>query len=166
MSAFFHAPWSPASVRAALSPCITILLVTAGMPLGQAASNSDRFAAAERAHYSTLCRTHKDLSSCSDAVRWSPGDPVLVVALADALARAGRLQEAIRDYRRAAALDANIRGLDAKINAAEAKLAPHRLPRKALIAHDIANASPAKHDAASTSAPQRYSNLDPETQSH
>jgi hypothetical protein len=131
-----------------------LLLFTACV---QAASASDdHFAQAARAHYAALCRVHRDLDSCSDAVRWNPGDPVLVVALADALARARRLPEAIRDYRRVQALEPSMRGLDAKIKAAEAKLTERHAPRKP--AADTASASEA--------AGKHYSNADPEAQSH
>jgi tetratricopeptide (TPR) repeat protein len=134
-----------------------LLLFTACVQPAQAASAADdHFAEAQRAHYAALCRARKDLDSCSDAVRWNPGDPALVVALADALARARRLPEAIRDYRRAAELEPSMHGLDAKISAAEAKLTERRPPRKP--ATDSASANEA--------AGKRYSNADPEAQSH
>jgi tetratricopeptide (TPR) repeat protein len=135
---------------------LLLLLFTACVQPAQAASASnDHFAQAERAHYAALCRARKDLDSCSDAVRWNPGDPALVVALADALARARRLPEAIRDYRRAEALEPSMRGLDAKINAAEAKLTERRPPKK-----------PAADGVSPSEAAKRYSNADPEAQSH
>jgi tetratricopeptide (TPR) repeat protein len=127
------------------------------LPCAAASTADDHFAQAERAHYAALCGARKDLDSCSDAVRWSPGDPALVVALADALARAGRLQEAIRDYSRAQALDPAMRGLDAKIKATGLRLSElrHR-PKKPA-------APPASTEQASA---KRYSNSDPEAQSH
>ncbi len=109
----------------------------------------DHFAATQRAHYSALCHAHKDLDSCSDAVRWSPGDPALVVALADALLRAGRTAEAVRDYRRAADLAPGMHGLDVKIKSAE-----RRAPKK-----------PAG-DRVTANSDKRFSNADPEAQSH
>jgi predicted Zn-dependent protease len=136
---------------------LLLLLFTACVQPAQAASASDdHFAEAARTRYAALCRARKDLDSCSDAVRWNPGDPALVVALADALARAGRLPEAIRDYRRAEALEPAMRGLDAKINAAETKLTERRAPKKPVV--DSASANEA--------AGKRYSNADPEAQSH
>ncbi|HEX4150969.1 MAG TPA: hypothetical protein VHY75_02035 [Steroidobacteraceae bacterium] len=123
----------------------------------EATPPDDHFADAERAHYAALCHARKDLDSCSDAVRWSPGDPALVVALADALMRAGRAEEAIRDYRRAEALDPHLRDLDAKIGAAEARLSVARHARKNL-ATERAGAGPP--------ADKRYSNADPESRSH
>jgi predicted Zn-dependent protease len=134
---------------------LALLLFMACMQPAQTVSASDdHFAQAERAHYASLCRARKDLDSCSDAVRWNPGDSALVVALADALARAKRLPEAIRDYRRAEALEPSMPGLEAKINAAEAKLTVRRAPKKPA-------AAPTNEEAG-----KRYSNADPEAQSH
>jgi tetratricopeptide (TPR) repeat protein len=137
---------------------ITLALICAcARPCAAAIPPDDHFAQAERAHYAALCGARKDLDSCSDAVRWSPGDPALVVALADALARAGRLQEAIRDYSRAQALDPGVRGLDSKIKAAESRLSGlKRRPKKL-------SATTASPDQA---AVKHYSNADPEAQSH
>lgn len=135
---------------------VALLLATPARPREPASPTDDHFAAAERAHYGALCRTRKDLDSCSDAVRWNPGDPVLVVALADALVRAGRLPEAIRDYRRAAALEPGVHGLDAKISEAEAKLAARRRPKIPAADHASADKAPLR----------RYSNFEPEAQSH
>lgn len=145
-------------MSAARPQCWTLLILfTAWVPPGQAASAADdQFAATQRAHYATRCHTHKDLDSCSDAVRWNPGDPALIVALADALARARRLPEALRDYRRAESLEPDMRGLDAKIKAAEAKLSERRAPKKP--AADRASVDP--------TAGKRYSNADPATESH
>ena len=138
--------------------CVALLfLLTAWVTSAQAASASgDPFAARERARYAALCRTHRDLDSCSDAVRWNPGDPALVAALADALARVGRLPEALRDYRRAEALEPGMRGVDAKIKATEARLSERRAPKKPA----------ADHTSVDPAAGKRYSNADPETQSH
>jgi hypothetical protein len=88
------------------------------------------------------CNKH-DVDACYDAIRWSPSDPALLMALGDALLRAQRPADAIRYYRRAGALAPNLRGLSAKISAAEAKFA-----------------------AMSQTASKRYSNAAPETQSH
>ncbi len=134
---------------------VMLLVAAAGIPARPASAAEDRFALAERARYSALCRTRRDLDSCSDAVRWSPGDPVLTAALADALVRAGRVPEALRDYRRAEALDPDMRGLDAKIKSAEARLNQRNKSRKA-----------APDRAAAEAATKRYTNVDPEAQSH
>ncbi len=136
-----------------------LIALTASALSGVAASApDDHFASAERMRYAARCRTHRDLDSCSDAVRWSPGDPVLVATLADALVRAGRVPEGLRDYRRAAALDPGMRGLDAKIKAAELRLNERHAPKK----------PPTDRPAVAADAPagRRYSNVDPEAQSH
>jgi hypothetical protein len=73
--------------------------------------------------------------------------------LADALVRAKRPADAIRNYRRAAALAPNMPGVAAKISAAEAKLSSRRAP-----------GNPAG-DRASVNV-KRYSNAAPEAQSH
>jgi len=134
-----------------------LLLVTAVWVPGEATSASDdRFASAERARYAALCHARKDLDSCSDAVRWSPGDPALIAALADALVRAGRVPEALRDYRRAESIEPGMRGLDARIKATEARLNERNKPKKAPVDRAAVGAADAKH----------YSNVDPEAQSH
>lgn len=145
-------------MSAARPRCWTLLLLLiAWVQPGSAAQvSSDQFAVTERAHYAALCHAHRNLDSCSDAVRWSPGDPTLLVALADALVRARRLPEALRDYRRAESLQPDLRGLDAKIKATEAKLSERRVPKKPAADRPAANPAAAKH----------YSNADPEAQSH
>jgi len=135
-----------------------LLLATVWIP-GEATSASasdDRFASAERARYAALCHARKDLDSCSDAVRWNPGDPALIAALADALVRAGRVPEALRDYRRAESLEPDMRGLNAKIKATEARLNERNKPRKV----------PVDRATADVASPKRYTNADPEAQSH
>ena len=107
---------------------------------------------------SARCASYADLDACDDALRWNPSDPALLVASADALLRAQRPADAIRHYRRAAALVPNMPGLAAKISAAEKRLAAQRA---ALLA--ARRAAAASASAAST---QRYSNAEPETQSH
>jgi tetratricopeptide (TPR) repeat protein len=144
----------PAGAARTLWTGLLILCAAGAGPCCNAATIAeDHFAAAERAHYAALCRSRKDLDSCSDAVRWSPGDPALVVHLADALARAGRLPEAIRDYSRAQALAPAMRGLDARLKAAESRLT--ELKRR-----------PKKPAPAPGSVAKHFSNADPEAQSH
>ena len=135
---------------------VLLVLTACAWPAQAASPSNDHFAETQRAHYATLCRARKDLDSCSDAVRWNPGDPALVVTLADALVRARRLPEAIRDYRRAEAMEPNMRGLDAKIKGAQAKLTERPAPRKPAADGASADEAAAKH----------YSNAEPETQSH
>jgi Flp pilus assembly protein TadD len=89
------------------------------------------------------CSTQSNLEACYDAIRWNPSDPALLMATGDALIRAGRPADAIRNYRRAAQLAPNTHGLAAKITSAEAKLA-----------------------ALNASLNRRYSNAAPESQSH
>jgi cytochrome c-type biogenesis protein CcmH/NrfG len=103
-------------------------------------------AAATAKRDSTRCVTQADLDACNDAIRRHPSDPELLVALADALMRAKRPADAIRHYRRAAALAPRMPGLAAKLSDAESQLASDRAP------------VPARRT--------RYSNAAPETQSH
>jgi cytochrome c-type biogenesis protein CcmH/NrfG len=124
-----------------------LLLSTAAWPREAASPLTDKAAAAKLKRDTVRCRAQADIDACYDAIRWSPGDPALLVGLGDALERAQRPADAIRNYRRAAALAPDTRGLAAKISAAEAKLA-RRPP------------------AANGASAKRYSNAAPETQSH
>jgi cytochrome c-type biogenesis protein CcmH/NrfG len=124
-----------------------LLLSTAAWPREAASPLTDKAAAAKLKRDSVRCREQADLDACYDAIRRSPGDPALLVGFGDALQRAQRPADAIRNYRRAAALAPDTSGLAAKISAAEAKLA-RRAPGT--------NGASAK----------RYSNAAPETQSH
>jgi hypothetical protein len=145
------------TARGVASPALVALVALCTLRSMPSWSAEDHFAATERARYAALCRAHKDLGSCSDAVRWSPGDPVLVATLADALVRAHRLPEALRDYQHARSLQPGMPGLDTKISALEARLNEHHVPRKAQAERAAAGA---------TGAAKHYSNADPETQSH
>jgi hypothetical protein len=93
------------------------------------------------------CRRNADVDACYDALRRHPDDAALLMALGDALMRGGRPMDAVRNYRRAAALAPTLRGLAAKISAAESR------PRQ-------------RRSVADTVATQRYSNMAPETESH
>jgi cytochrome c-type biogenesis protein CcmH/NrfG len=130
-----------------------LLLSTAAWSREAVSPAAGNAAAATLARDSTRCRAQSDLNACYDAIRWNPGDPALLVALADALVRAKRPADAIRYYRRATLLAPTIPGVAAKISAAEAKLSPRRAP---------ANRS---GDRASVNG-KRYSNAAPEAQSH
>jgi cytochrome c-type biogenesis protein CcmH/NrfG len=127
-----------------------VLLCMAARPLEAAPLSADKAAAALKRD-SARCRARADVEACYDAIRWNPGDPALLVALADALARAQRPADAIRNYRRAAALAPNMPGVAAKISAVEAKMSSRR-------------ARPG--DSAGGTAGKHYSNAAPETQSH
>jgi cytochrome c-type biogenesis protein CcmH/NrfG len=108
------------------------------------AASPDAAATAKRD--STRCLTQADMDACNDAIRRNPSDPQLLVALGDALLRAKRPADAVRHYRRAAALAPHMPGLAAKLNDAEEQLASERAPV--------------------TARRTRYSNSAPETQSH
>jgi hypothetical protein len=129
-----------------------VLLCAAARPLEAASISADKAAAAALKRDSARCRGQADVDACYDAIRWNPGDPALLVALADALVRAQRPADAIRNYRRAAALAPNMPGVAAKISALEAKMSSRR-------------ARPGDR-AGGGAAGKRYSNAAPETQSH
>jgi predicted Zn-dependent protease len=90
------------------------------------------------------------IDACYDAIRWRPTDPSLLSALGDAQLRANRPADALRTYKRVAALAPNLPSVTAKITAIEAKLSAKRTPLR----------------AASGDSGKRYSNAAPETQSH
>ena len=127
-----------------------VLLCAGTRPLEAASLSADKAAAAALKRDSARCRAQASVDACYDAIRWNPGDPALLVALADALVRAQRPADAIRNYRRAAALAPNMPGVAAKISAVEAKMSSRR----------------ARPGAAGGAAGKRYSNAAPETQSH
>jgi cytochrome c-type biogenesis protein CcmH/NrfG len=128
------------------------LLCTAAWSQGAPSPSATKATEAALKRDTTRCHAYSDIDACYNAVRWNPGDPALLIALGDALVRAKRPADALRNYHRAAALVPNMHGLAAKISAAEAKLnPPKRAPATAAV-----NASAAKH----------YSNAAPEAQSH
>jgi hypothetical protein len=100
------------------------------------------------------CRAHGSIDTCYDAIRRSPSDPTLLASLGDAFARANRSADALRTYRRAAALAPADRGIAAKVAALDGKSVPKKMP-----------ATPALR-AANGGASRRYSNAAPESQSH
>jgi predicted Zn-dependent protease len=93
------------------------------------------------------------IDACYDAIRWRPTDPSLLSALGDAQLRANRTADALRSYRRVAALAPNMPGVVEKISAIEARLSAKRTQAKV-----------SAHGAAADT--KRYSNAAPETQSH
>ena len=119
-----------------------LLLFTAASSQAAAPALSNADAAALKRD-STRCSGRADVDACYNAIRRNPSDPALLVSLGDALVRANRTADAIRNYQRAAVLAPNTRGLSAKISSAEAKLA-----------------------ATKPAVAKRYSNAAPETQSH
>jgi cytochrome c-type biogenesis protein CcmH/NrfG len=131
-----------------------LLLSNTAWPLEAASATGEAPAALKRD--TARCSTQADIDACYNAIRWNPNDPALLVALGDALVRAQRLQDGIRNYRRAAVLAPGMRELAAKITAAETKLASKQAPGKPLINHTAGGAVTAK----------RFSNSAPEAQSH
>ena len=140
----------------ARSLVLALMLLSTAAWTRDAASPSAGNAAATLERDTTRCRAYAELNACYDAIRWSPGDPSLLVALGDALVRAQRPADAIRNYRRAAALAPDTRGLAAKISAAEARVRSGRAPGNQPVDRASINAVPGK----------RYSNSAPVAQSH
>jgi hypothetical protein len=97
------------------------------------------------------CSTQADVEACYNAIRWNPNDAALLVALGDALVRAQRLDDAIRNYRRATVIAPGMFGVGAKISAVQEKMASRRAPTR---------------PAGSAVTDKRYSNAAPEAQSH
>ena len=139
-------------MRPSVCALACLLLSPAAWSWGAAAPAGGNADSATLTRDTARCRTHADLSACYDAIRWNPRDPALLVALGDALVRAKRPADAIRNYRRAAALAPTLPGVAGKIRAAEEKLSPRR--------------APANRAAANGAQGKRYSNEAPETQSH
>lgn len=111
--------------------------------------------AAELKRDSARCLAHGGVDACNDAIRWSPSDPALLVALGDTEYRAGRPADALRHYRRAADLAPNTKGLAAKIATTDARLHPKRPPT----VRRAAAPAPAATD-------KQYSNAAPMAESH
>jgi hypothetical protein len=80
----------------------------------------------DTASLSARCTRYADLDACADVVRWRPSDPALLAAFGNALMRAHRPADALRQYRRAATLAPNMPGINAKIRVAEARLRSRR----------------------------------------
>ena len=129
---------------------VFLLLSAAAWPQSTASSPAGKTAAELKRDFDR-CRTTANLDVCDDAIRWNPSDPPLLVAQGDALMRAQRPADAIRAYQRAAALAPTLGGIDARVSAAQAKIAAMHAPRKREAA-----APPAK----------QYSNDAPDAQSH
>jgi cytochrome c-type biogenesis protein CcmH/NrfG len=97
------------------------------------------------------CSSQADVEACYNAIRRNPNDPALLVALGDALVRAQRLEDAIRNYRRAVVIAPGMSGVAAKISAAQEKMATRRAPVR---------------PTGSAGTDKRFSNAAPEAQSH
>ena len=107
---------------------LLLATVSVSMAAWAAEAPSPEAAAATAKRDATRCVTQADVDACNDAIRRSPSDPALLVALADALIRAKRPADAVRHYRRAAALAPHMPGLTAKLHDAESQLASERTP--------------------------------------
>jgi cytochrome c-type biogenesis protein CcmH/NrfG len=130
-----------------------VVLVLSGaaawsQPAVLADASSSARDAADRCH-----SRHATVDACDDAVRYNPRDPSLLVAMGDAQMRAKHPTDAARAYQRAAALAPGNTGIQQKISKTEAILAKSK--------------NSAAHAAVSASTGgKRFSNTDPETQSH
>jgi cytochrome c-type biogenesis protein CcmH/NrfG len=142
------APKRDASLAAAKWALIALPLSCAAA-WSQSSGSATAKAAAQRCH-----APHATVDVCDDAIRWNPKDSSLLVAMGDAQLRAKHAAEAARAYRHAAALAPNTPGIQQKIGDAEAALGK----AKTKTAPAAATTAPA--------ASKRFSNADPETQSH
>jgi tetratricopeptide (TPR) repeat protein len=136
----------------ALWSALALLVLTTAVWAQPPTAPAAKSAAATLKRDFERCRTYSNLDACDDAIRWNPSDPALLVAQGDALQKANRPADALRAYRRAAALAPSLAGIDTRIGTAQAKLAAARAPRA--------------RPAAIAAAPKRYSNAAPESQSH
>ncbi|HZE42469.1 MAG TPA: hypothetical protein VE058_01730 [Steroidobacteraceae bacterium] len=132
-----------------LASALLLLSVTAWPR--DAASQTDGEVPAALKRDTARCSTQADVESCYNAIRRNPNDPALLVALGDALVRAQRFEDAIRNYRRAALIAPGMGGISAKIGAAEEKMASRRAPVR---------------PSGSAGTDKRFSNAAPEAQSH
>lgn len=105
------------------------------------------------------CSSLSDLEACAEALRLRPDDPALVVAQGDALMRAKRAADALSRYRHAAALMPDLPDIGDKIKLAEAELpsAPALAQGPSRAPSTVSNQPP---------PPRRYSNLEPDAQTH
>lgn len=105
------------------------------------------------------CSSLSDLDACAEALRLKPDDPALLVAQGEALMHAKRAADALGRYRRAAALAPDLPDIGEKIRLAEAELPSTPAP---------AAASPRAPSIAGNlpSSSRRYSNLEPDAQTH
>jgi tetratricopeptide (TPR) repeat protein len=141
------APVKRSWAQSAAAACLLVCLGAAAQPPAATANANSDF---ER------CRSQANLDACYDAIRYRPSDPSLLFALGDALARANRPVDALRTYRRVAALAPNLPGVAEKISAIEEKMSAKRPSAK----------PPARATSADASSGKRFSNAAPETQSH
>ena len=148
---------------------VALLLLVGSTPawsLDPASPVTNKPLAARIKRASVRCEKHPNIDACTDAIRWSPSDPLLLIGLGDALMRANRPADALRHYQRAAVLAPNLRAVTPKITAAEMRLSSGRHP--ATVRRKVqALPRPARvRPPAMTDEGKRYSNADPQTQSH
>ncbi len=105
------------------------------------------------------CSSLSDLDACAEALRLKPDDSALLVAQGDALMHAKRAADALSRYRRAAGLTPGLPDIDEKITLAEAEL-----PSAPALAQGTSVAPKVASNQPSTS--RRYSNLEPDAQTH
>jgi cytochrome c-type biogenesis protein CcmH/NrfG len=128
-----------------------LLLSVTAWPRDAASQTAGEATAAALKRDTVRCSTQADVEACYNAIRWSPNDPALLVSLGDALVRAQRFEDSIRNYRRAAVIAPGMSGIAAKISAAEEKMASRRAPVR---------------PTGSAVTDRRFSNAAPEAQSH
>jgi len=140
---------------AASLPGLALALVLVSAVAQQAPADSEKGVNGDVARTSAQrCRTRATVNTCDDALRWNPSDPSLLAAMGDALMRVGRSADAVRVYQRAAALAPGTPRIQAKIRSAQTLSAKVRNNKTV-------------RDASSVAPPgKRYSNLDPDTQTH
>lgn len=145
----------------------------AGWPQQASLAAADKAVPASVKRDASRCLSLREVDACNDAIRRNPNDAELLVALADGLVRAQRPADALRHYRRAATLAPTLRGLSAKISALEKRRGSAQAPTVARRSgHPAPHASPVPAGsligrAAPNDEPdKRYSNAEPETQSH
>jgi cytochrome c-type biogenesis protein CcmH/NrfG len=137
--------------RAAYFVSTLLLLAVTAWPRDAVSQTAGDATAAALKRDTARCSTQADVEACYNAIRRNPNDPALLVALGDALVRAQRFEDAIRNYRRAAVIAPGMSGTTAKISAAEEKMASRRAPVR---------------PTGSAGADKRFSNAAPEAQSH
>jgi cytochrome c-type biogenesis protein CcmH/NrfG len=128
-----------------------LLLLSVTGPRDAASQTAGEAAAAALKRDTVRCSTQADVEACYNAIRRNPNDPALLDSLGDALVRAQRFEDAIRNYRRAAVIAPGTSGIAAKISAAQEKLASRRAPVR---------------PTGSAGTDKRFSNAAPESQSH
>ena len=159
-----------------------VLLCLSGLACQRVSDAADANTTAAPRRDAARCLAHAGIDACNDAIRRNPSDPQLLVALADAEIRDQRPANALRHYRRAAELAPAMRGLGAKINAAEARMHPKKVvavarresktipaaaPETPAVAAAAAAAPETPAVVAAVAAPdKRYSNDAPVAESH